>query len=670
MGIVDEDIVRVRESTDIVAVISQYTQLKRVGQRWSGLCPFHTEKSASFSVNPTDGLYHCFGCKASGDAITFLREKEQLDFVGAVEMLANRAGITLRYTEREEGEGRKRQSHLLDLTERAATWYHERLRTSPDAKEARAYLRSRGFDADEVAHYRVGWAPDGWDVMTTALKLSKADLESSGLGMQNKAGRLQDFFRARVLFPILDERSRVIGFGGRKLPGTEGAKYQNSRDSELYHKSKALYGLNWAKADAVNHGEIVICEGYTDVIGFARAGIPRAIATCGTALTEEHVTMLKRFTRRLVLAYDADEAGQAAADRVYAWERTHDIEVAVVELPAGQDPDELARTSPETLRHAVESARPFLAFRVDRVLGAADLRTPEARAKAADAALEVVAEHPDELVRDQYVMQIADACRVDSGLLRERLSSIRSRPRRVDPDLRSGGNSRRGDRSGDRAGGRDAGSSRNSAGRDPRGGASGWNSGEPLPEERPGDSGGSSSWSGVDSRGADQRRVNGSAGRAERADRPADPMRDGAETEALRIALQHPERVAAYLEPALFTHPTVRAAYETIGTADSLAAAIDAAPPEVAALLVRLSVEPSDAETIDVLGRLATEVGRSVLGELEAEARSSPDPLAYAQSITWLKVTLDQLRTPRAEVETLTQLLAWLAERRRVTEQG
>ena len=662
MGIVDEDIVRVRESTDIVAVISQYTQLKRVGQRWSGLCPFHSEKSASFSVNPTDGLYHCFGCKASGDAITFLREKEQLDFVGAVEMLANRAGITLRYTEREEGEGRKRQSHLLELTEKAAVWYHERLRTSPDAKEARAYLRGRGFDADEVAHYRIGWAPDGWDVMTRSLKLSRADLEGSGLGMENKAGRLQDFFRARVLFPIMDERSRVIGFGGRKLPGAEGAKYQNSRDSELYHKSKALYALNWAKADAVNHGEIVICEGYTDVIGFARAGIPRAVATCGTALTEEHVTMLKRFTRRLVLAYDADEAGQAAADRVYAWERTHDIEVAVVELPAGSDPDELARTSPETLHQAVGSARPFLAFRVDRVLSAADLRTPESRAKAADAALEVVAEHPDDLVRDQYVMQVADSCRIEAGLLRDRLAKIRNRPRPTGQDKVAGSQRR-------------TSGARGSSGSDGSNGAGGWNSGEPLPEERPGESYDSGDRSGR------QRSVAGSPRTSNGADGsgrgPSDggrrvpaPVRDDAETEALRLALQHPERVAAFLEPALFTHPTTREAFETIGSADSLAGAIDGAPPEVAALLVRLSVEPSEAEATDVLSRLATEVGRSVLGELEAEARSSPDPLAYASSIAWLKVTLDQLRTPRAEVETLTQLLAWLADRRRVTEQG
>ena len=189
MGILDEDIGRVRESTDIVAVISQYTQLKRVGQRWTGLCPFHNEKSPSFSVNSSEGLYHCFGCKASGDAITFLREKEGLDFVGAVEMLANKAGITLRYTDHDEGEGRKHHARLFEVTEAAANWYHERLKTAPDAAAARSYLRGRGFTAEEVAHYRIGWAPDGWDLMVKALKIPQADLEGSGLGMKNKAGR-------------------------------------------------------------------------------------------------------------------------------------------------------------------------------------------------------------------------------------------------------------------------------------------------------------------------------------------------------------------------------------------------------------------------------------------------------------------------------------------------
>ncbi|MHB1139985.1 MAG: DNA primase [Microthrixaceae bacterium] len=647
MGIVDEDIGRVREATDIVAVISQYTQLKRSGVQWQGLCPFHTEKSGSFYVNPSKGVYFCHGCKVSGDIITFIREKEQLDFAAAVEWLANRSGVTLRYTERDEGEGRKRQARLLDVVERATEWYHQRLRTAPDAAAARAYLRGRGFTGEEVAHYRVGWAPDGWDAMARSLRISRDDLEASGLGFQNKAGRLQDFFRARILFPIMDERGRVIGFGGRKMPDADGAKYQNSRDNELYHKSKALYGLNWAKADAVNAGEMVICEGYTDVIGFARAGIPRAIATCGTSLTEDHVKMIRRFTRRLVLAYDADDAGRTAADRVYAWEQTHDLEVSVVVLPPGADPDELARTAPDTLGQAVKDARPFLAFRVDRVLAAADLRTVEGRARAAEAALAVVAEHPNDMVRDQYLMEVADSCRVDAGLLRDRLVALRNAPRPVDPEP-------------GRAPRRDDGGRRG----EQRRGDDRWGDGEPLPEERPGEY-----WDGPASAGP--RRSGG--GRPERAARPErgpERLRDGAETEALRLVLQHPEVVDGFLEPALFLHPTTRRAFEAVSTGAPLTEVLDDVPPEVGTLLARLAVEPSEAESLDVLSRLATEVGRVVMAELEAEARSSPDPLAYASSIAWLKVTLDEVRSPKAEVETVTQLLAWLADRRRVVEQG
>ncbi|HTO01152.1 MAG TPA: DNA primase [Microthrixaceae bacterium] len=652
MGIVDEDIVKVRETTDIVALISGYTPLKRVGQRWSGLCPFHTEKSASFSVDSTSGLYHCFGCKASGDAITFVREKEQLDFVGAIEFLAGKAGVVLRYTDHDEGASRKRLNKLYDQVERAAEWYHERLRTSPDAAAARSYLRGRGFTADEVAHYRVGWAPDGWDTMARALKISKADLTATGLGFENKAGRAQDFFRARVLFPIIDERNRVIGFGGRKLPDADGPKYQNSRDNELYHKSRAVYGLNWAKADAVNAGEIIICEGYTDVIGFARAGLTRAIATCGTALTEEHVKLIKRFSTRLVLAYDADDAGQSAADRVYAWEKSYGIEVAVVDLPVGSDPDELARSSPETLRQAVTGAKPFLQFRVDRVLGASQLRGPEERSRAAETALEVVAEHPDGFVRDLYLMQIADTCRIDVELLRTRLQEVLRSPRpkasgvtsaQRNREAKGGANTRRGT----------------------QGGSSGY-SDEPLPEEFPG--GSESEWSEEPTdgfRSASRSAPNGGSRASNRNEVPG-----GVEAEALKMLIQHQEHVDQYLATEFFSHPTVREAYMLVSNSESLTEAIDQASPDVAQLLARLAVEQSEAEATDVLTRLATEVGRDVMAELESEARSSADPLSYAASITWLKLALDDLRSPRAEVEKLTQLLVWLRDRRRDSDWG
>ncbi len=421
MGIVDEDIGRVREASDIVAVISQYTQLRRVGRRFQGLCPFHAEKSPSFSVNAEEGLYYCFGCGVSGDAITFVREKEHLDFVGSVEWLANKAGVTLHYTESGGGEDRRRKAKLQEAIARAVEWYHERLLTGEDAGAARSYLRRRGLEGDTVRRFQVGWAPDEWDALARSLKLSDKDLTDSGLGFVNRRGRQQDAFRNRVLFPVFDAQGTAVGFGGRILPGGDGPKYKNSSESAVYAKSRLLYGLNWAKAEVVEADEVVVCEGYTDVIGFASAGLGRAVATCGTALTEEHVKLLRRFARRVVLAFDADAAGQNAAARFYEWERTHDLDVAVADLPPGVDPGDLGQSDPERLVAAVTGARPFLEFRVERALATGDLGSVEGRARTAETALDMIREHPDPLVRDQYAITVATRCRLELDLVRAQL---------------------------------------------------------------------------------------------------------------------------------------------------------------------------------------------------------------------------------------------------------
>ena len=432
MGIVDEDVARVRAATDFVQVASEHLALKRVGQRWVGLCPFHAEKSASFSINADEGLYYCFGCQAKGDVITFVREVDHLGFVEAVERLASRAGIELRYDEAREGQDRQRRTRLVDALEQAVEWYHQRLLTGADGAHARAYLRSRGYDGDVVRAFRIGWAPSEWDALARALHLPDDVLRDTGLGIVNRRGRQQDSFRSRVMFPIFDTAGAPVAFGGRVLPGGEGPKYKNSPETPVYAKSRTLYGLNWAKAEVVREGEVIVCEGYTDVIGLFGAGVRRAVATCGTALADEHFRMLKNFARRIVLAYDADAAGQAAAERFYEWERRYEMDVAVAALPPGSDPGDLARRDPAALERAIAGAQPFLAFRLERVLGAADLRAPEGRARAAEAALSVIAEHPSELVRDQYLMQVADRCRVDPDQLRRNY-----RPGRPGPD-RSG----------------------------------------------------------------------------------------------------------------------------------------------------------------------------------------------------------------------------------------
>ncbi len=435
MGILDEDVSRVRESADIIQVITAHTQLKKVGSNWSGLCPFHGEKSPSFSVNPEKGVYYCFGCQAKGDVISFVRDMEHLDFQGAVEQLAGKFGIALRYTDKNEGDRREARGKLRDAMEAAVDWYHDRLLTSADAGAARHYLRERGFDSETVRKYRIGWAPDDWNQLVRGLKFPPKVLRDAGLGRESKAGGTNDFFRARILFPIFDPQGDALGFGGRILPdaaplrdGRKPAKYQNTPETTLYRKSKVLYGLNWAKDEAVRTNEVIICEGYTDVIGFANVGLNRAVATCGTALTDDHVRTLQRFAPKLVLAFDPDSAGQAAADRVYEWEKKHEVEVAVAALPAGADPADLARSDPERLKQAIEKATPFLGFRVERILSAANLRTPEGRGKAAEVALTAIVEHPSEFVRDQYVMAVADRCQLDPDRLRSALRSGGIRP--------------------------------------------------------------------------------------------------------------------------------------------------------------------------------------------------------------------------------------------------
>ena len=420
MGIVEEDVARVRAATDFVQVASEHLALRRVGRRYQGLCPFHAEKTPSFSVNAEEGLYYCFGCQAKGDIITFVREVEHLDFAEAVERLAARANIQLRYDDATEGKDRQRRARLIEAMEKAVEWYHERLLSSPDAAAARKYLRSRGYDGDTVRAFRIGWAPEEWHALSSALRLPDDVLKDTGLGFLNRYNNQTDAFRGRILFPIFDASGKPVAFGGRILPGGEGPKYKNSPETPIYSKSRTLYALNWAKTSVVEAGEVVVCEGYTDVIGFFTAGLPRAVATCGTALADEHFRMLKNFARRVVLAYDADAAGQAAAERFYEWEQRYEVDIAVADLPPGADPGDVARNDPAALKAAVENARPFLEFRIERVLTAADLRTVEGRARAAQAAMAMVAEHPNQLVRDQYVMQIADRTRIDAEQLRNR----------------------------------------------------------------------------------------------------------------------------------------------------------------------------------------------------------------------------------------------------------
>ena len=418
MAIAEDDIQKVRTVATLSDVVSPYAQLRRAGRGQVGLCPFHSERTPSFNVNDETGRYMCFGCGAKGDVFNFVQAMEHLDFIGAVEKLAGKFGIELHYTSGAGSGERKHRKDLQQLMERAVDWYHTRLLEGADARAAREYLRARDLAGDVARQFKIGWAPDEWDALSRALDAPAEMLREAGLGFVNKAGRMQDSFRARVMFPIFDETGAAVAFGGRILPGSsDPAKYKNSSETPIYTKSRTLYGMNWAKGNVVKQDRVIVCEGYTDVIGFHKSGLPVAVATCGTALTEEHVRLMKRYARNIVLAFDADSAGQGAAEKFYAWESKYDISVSVAQFPDGQDPGELAQKNPQALETAVAEAVPFLGFRLSRLFDAHPLRSPEVRARVANKAMELINEHPDANVRRLYAGQVASHTGVSASEL-------------------------------------------------------------------------------------------------------------------------------------------------------------------------------------------------------------------------------------------------------------
>ncbi|WP_428119711.1 DNA primase [Candidatus Poriferisodalis sp.] len=452
MGIRDEDVRRVREATDLAALIGRRVSLRKVGVRHVGLCPFHSERTPSFSVNGADGFYHCFGCGASGDAITYVRETEHCDFTEAVELLAAGAGIELNYDQPSERLGQQRRKELLDLLAAAADFYHDRLLRGPDAGPARAYLRRRGYGRDTVVKWRLGYAPPLRDALCVHLGAAPERLAAAGLAYAGPrgaatpsddatapgpagaapSGLASDFFRDRIMFPICDSSGRPVSFAGRLLPRDgeptpTGPKYKNTAGTPVYDKSRVLYGLHLAKQAARVADRIVVCEGHTDVIGCSLAGIDEAVATCGTALTQQHAELLSRTAKRIVLAFDADVAGQNAAERVHQWEREYGLDVFVASFPPGTDPGDLAASDPPALRRALDGAQPLHAFRAERILARADLVSPGGRDRAADEAAEVLAVYPADILNEADLEPIARRIPMGVEELRQRVDTARAR---------------------------------------------------------------------------------------------------------------------------------------------------------------------------------------------------------------------------------------------------
>ncbi len=383
---------RVRDAVDFLELVSARTELRRSGPaRYEGLCPFHEERTPSFGIDPAQKVYHCFGCQASGDVFTFVQETEGVDFKGALELLAERYGVEL---EREaedprEAEQRKRRERLLELLSRTAAYYERCLWDSGEAERAREYLQGRGLGEELLREFRVGYAPSAWDRVLMASRrggFSEQELYATGLAQRSKEnGRPYDRFRSRIMFPLADIRGRVLGFGARAMREEQRPKYLNTSDNDLYHKGLHLYGADLARANAARAGEAILCEGYTDTIALHQAGMRNAVGLMGTALTGEQVGELARMAQTVLLALDADSAGQEAMLRASSLAARRKLALRVVPLPAGTDPAELIqRDGPEAMQAAVEASVPFVRFRVERVLAGGDDSSPEGRDRMID----------------------------------------------------------------------------------------------------------------------------------------------------------------------------------------------------------------------------------------------------------------------------------------------
>jgi DNA primase len=415
---------QVQAAADMVEIVGQYTQLRKAGANYSGRCPFHEERTPSFSVNPTEKLYYCFGCGAGGNLFRFVEEKEHLDFAGAVESLADRYGIVLEYEEssaRDDAE-RHRRERLRALLEQATAYYERVLHDSAAAAPAREYLEQRGLGDDVCRQFRVGFSLAGYGKLSAAArakKFSDQDLLDAGLVVPGKSGRPYDHFRGRIMFPLADDRGRTLGFGARTM-GDEKPKYINSHETLLYHKSEAVFGLHAAKAAGGREDRMYVVEGYTDVLALAQAGVPNVVASMGTALTEQQLSRLARVTRNLYLCFDADAAGLGAMNRALTLGRKMGLTLRVVRIPDGLDPADyvLSGAGGDGFRALAADAQTLLQFHVRVALATHDLDRPDGRARAFAQLKGVLREAATPIERDEELRYVADKLQLSAESVR------------------------------------------------------------------------------------------------------------------------------------------------------------------------------------------------------------------------------------------------------------
>ena len=433
---------RVKQQADIVRVVGEYVQLKKAGQNFRGLCPFHSEKTPSFNVHPVRQIYHCFGCGKGGDVFSFVMEMEKCEFPDAVRTVAEKCGIAIpRPRERspEERKENQQRAALIEMHREAQSFFVKQLEGTAEGKLARAYLEDRGLDKATIERFGIGYAPSGGDTLLRFLKQKYGEklLPSSGLISRDDGGRMFDRFRRRITFPISNESGKIVAFGCRAL-GDDQPKYLNSPETPIYSKSNLLYHLDRAKEALRRQDYAILVEGYMDAIAVARAGISNVVASCGTSLAEPQIKLLSRFTRRVIVNYDPDAAGQAATERSISLLLERDFEVRVLALPGKADPDKFIREQgADAYIQLLKQAPPYVDYLIARARQM-DLTSAEGKLRAVNFLLPYVQKIPNRLLRSEWATRIAQQLRLDEPVLRAALSKAANERRsevKTQPEL-------------------------------------------------------------------------------------------------------------------------------------------------------------------------------------------------------------------------------------------
>ncbi|RLC64098.1 MAG: DNA primase, partial [Chloroflexi bacterium] len=424
MGVIDE----VKQKLDIVEVIGEHVPLTKAGRTFRALCPFHSEKHPSFYVYPERQSWHCFGaCNTGGDVFSFIMKKQGVDFGEALRLLADRVGVTIP-SRLEPETGKNEREKVYQVNAAAAQYFHNLLLNAPDGEKARNYLASRGVAPESVTKFQLGFSPNSWEALKQYLVergYAESELVAAGLLIEREAGETHDRFRNKLMFPIFDMRGRITGFGARVLDDSL-PKYLNSPQTPVFDKSSTLYGINLATAAIRQQDRAVIVEGYMDVITAHQNGFNNVVASMGTSLTEKQVGALKKLTKNVMLALDADAAGGEATLRAVSYENSLNAEVKVIILPQGKDPDEVIRENAQIWQRLQEEALPIVDYTFNMVTSGLDLTTAKDKSLAVDKLLPVIAEIKDIVRQAHYLQKLARLVKVSERSLEATLSGIRA----------------------------------------------------------------------------------------------------------------------------------------------------------------------------------------------------------------------------------------------------